>query len=234
MAWFSHLLDRLRAAQGPRPGAQGRQLLGIIVRRDGFADEAGFLAALAAELAAVAPPDEIEERTVEILAAHLRGPGGEGFDRAGSALAQQLSFWAALAQRSGSPLARACHAELLLLAGRADRAREEFLDAVELDPALVHFRAELEELAREGGREARLRYRMACLRAALAGFHPVRDPELDQDDDDYVSELYGELLEEHRADPEALARIRELGALIEQAVDRGELPRAIVRRAPRG
>jgi len=245
MAWLATLMDRLRAAQGTRPGAQQRRILSIIERRDAFPDESRLLDALSAELAAVAEPDSIEERTVELLAAHLRGPGGEGFERAGAPLARQLDFWQALARRSGSPLARACRADLLLLAGQADRALDEFLDAVEGDASLVHFRPELEALARERAGEAHLRYRMACLRAALAGFRPDGEPgdaergddpddgQDDGQDDDYVRELYGELLDEHRGDPDALARIRELGALIDQAVDRGDLPRAIVRRAPR-
>jgi hypothetical protein len=244
MAWLSHLMDRLRAAQGPRPGTQQRRILTIIARRDVFPDESGLLDALSAELAAVAEPEVIEERTVEVLAAHLRGPGGEGFERTGAPLPRQLDFWEMVAQRSGSPLARACRADLLLLSGDAAAAVAEFIEAIEGDPALVHFRPDLGELARERAGEAHLRYRMACLRAALAGFRPDGEPGdvdrrddtddgADDADDDYVRELYCELLEEHRGNPEALIRIRELGALIDQAVDRGELPRAIVRRAPR-
>ncbi len=237
VAWLSHLLDRLRAVPGPRAGAQERRVLAIVMRRDSFADERAFLDALSAELLETgeAPREPIEERTVEVLAAHLLGPGGEGLDPVRPHLGRHVELWARLAGQSGIPLARACHADLLLLARDRDRALDEFLDALDADPTLVQFRSEFAELARERGGEAHMRYRMACLRGALAGYRPDGEPELgDEDgDDDYVRELYGELLEEHRGDPDALIRIRELGALIDQAVDRGELPRAIVRRGPR-
>lgn len=242
MAWLHHLLDRLRGAHAPRAGAQERRVLAIVTRRDSFADERAFLDALSDELAiaqgaspgAADAGEPIEERTVEVLAAHLLGPGGEGIDRLRPQLGRHVDFWSRLAAQSGIPLARACHADLLLLGRDRERALDEFLEALEADPTLVQFRSEFAELARERGGEAHMRYRMACLRGALAGYRPDGEPDLaDDDGDDYVRELYGELLEDHRGDAEALARIRELGALIDQAVDRGELPRAIVRRGPR-
>lgn len=52
-------------------------------------------------------------------------------------------------------------------------------------------------------------------------------------EDDGIRELYGELLDEHRGHPEALARIREVGRLIDEAVERGDLPHALIRRGPR-
>jgi len=223
-AWLSRLMDRLRAAGD---SADERRVRSVLLARDSFADEAGFLDALTAELGPA-----IDERTVEVVAAHLRGPGGEGLARIGPYLDSHLGFWAAVVARSESPLARACHADLLLLSGERDGALDAFLDALEQDPTLVPFRGELEQLARERGGEPWLRYRMACLRAALAGFRPGGEDD-GADDDDYVRELYGELLEDHRGDAEALERIRGLGALIDQAVARGELPRAIVRRGPR-
>lgn len=205
----------------------------IIMRRDELADDGRFLDALMAELGGEAEPSgAVEERTLEILAAHLRGPSGDELDRIGPELAtRHIRFWSWLDARTGSPVARACLADLLLVAGERDRALDLFLDALERDPTLIQFRVELGRVARDRGGEAFLRYRMACLRAALAGFRP--DGEDEDGDDDYVRELYGELLEEHRADPAALTRIRELGPLIEDAAQRGDLPRAIVRRAPR-
>jgi hypothetical protein len=236
MAWFSQLMDRLRAAQGQRPGEQERRVMRIIMRRDELADDGRFLDAVMSELGGQSgpsePPEPVEERTIEILAAHLRGACGDELDRIGPHVAApHIRFWSWLDERTGSPVARACLADLLLVAGERDRALDLFLDALERDPTLVQFRVELGRLARERGGEASLRYRMACLRAALAGFRP--DGEDEDSDDDYVRELYGELLEEHRADPAALTRIRELGPLIEDAAQRGDLPRAIVRRGPR-
>jgi hypothetical protein len=236
-AWLANLVDRLRAARSGPATRQERRVLSVLGRRGELGDERLFLEALSAELfaggsgEAVGAPEVIQERTVELLAAHLRGHCGEELDRIGPHLPQHLDFWAELASRSGNQLARACHADLLLMAHERDRALDEFLDALDEDPALVRFQSELAELAREREGESWLRYRLACLRAALVGLLPDGDD--DGANDDYARELYCELLEEHRADPGAMARIRELGVLLDQAVDRGDLPRAIVRRAPR-
>ncbi len=210
--------------------------MSVLLRRESFDHESAFLAALAAQLPA---GEAVAERTVELCAANLRGHCGEELDRIAPHVEEHLDFWTALAECTSSQLARLCRAELLLHKGDRDRALEEFLDALECDPSLVGFRSELAELARERAGEAWLRHRLVILRAALAGQRPdgaegrVGDETDDGADDDHVRELYCELLEEYRADPEALARIRELGALIDEAVDRGDLPRAIVRRAPR-
>jgi hypothetical protein len=77
-----------------------------------------------------------------------------------------------------------------------------------------------------------LEVRLAALRAQLAAV-PTGDPEEDGVAGDQVREAYGELLDEHRADPESLSRIREVGRLIDLAVERGDLPRALIRRGPR-
>jgi hypothetical protein len=220
-AWFSSFVDRLRAARTDPSSAQERRVARLLAERPSFGDEASFVAAMIAELGG-AP---IGERTVEIIAAHL-GPG-EAADPD-----EHLPLWTFIAERSSSHLARACRADCLLASGERGAALAEFIDAVDGDPTLVHFHAELRELAREHGGQAWLRYRLSCLRAALAGFRPNDEDE--EGDDDYVRELYCELLEEYRGDADALARVRELGALIDEAASRGELPRAIVRRAPRG
>jgi len=69
---------------------------------------------------------------------------------------------------------------------------------------------------------SQLRVRLSDLRVAL------------QDDadqlDDQVRELYSELLDEFRDDPAALDEIRELGEAFSVAVERGDLPRAMVMR----
>ena len=203
----------------------------LLERRPDFADDAAFLDALAGELA---PP--IDDDVVHLVAGHLWGHCGEGLDRIGPHLRAHIDFWTELARRSSSQLARACRAELLHRAGESDVALAELLDALEFDPGLVHFRTGLHQLAEQRGGEAWLLHRLARIKAALAGMRtaPGEGPPTDEDaDDDLVRELYGDLLEEHRGDPEALARIRELGPLIDEAVDRGDLPRAIVRRGPR-
>ncbi|HTE54922.1 MAG TPA: hypothetical protein VK698_28910 [Kofleriaceae bacterium] len=234
-AWLSHLMDRLRAARADAASEEERRILGVLLRRGSFGDEASFLAALTGELAAVeSAAESIDERTVELIAAQLRGHHGEELDRIGPHVREHLDLWSLLVRRSGSQLARACRADLRLLAGDRDGALDDFLEAVEGDPSLVAFQSELDELARERGGEAWLRYRLASLRAALAGLGSQDGDGEGDADDDHVRELYCELLEEFRAEPGAQRRIREVGALIDQAVDRGDLPRAIVRRAPRG
>lgn len=228
-AWLSHLVDRLRA-RGDGATERERRILAVLARRTGFSDEATFLAELRGALDPAGRPgslDPIDEHTVEILALGLRGHDGEELDRVGPHVDHHLALWSSVVERSASHLARACRAEVLLLAGDHAAALADFLDAVDGDPGLVAFQPDLAALARAAEGEARLRLRLAELRAALAGAGS------DDEDDDRVRELYGELLEEFRAEPGAIARIREVGALIDAAVDRGDLPRAIVRRAPR-
>ncbi|HLU68624.1 MAG TPA: CoA-binding protein [Kofleriaceae bacterium] len=72
---------------------------------------------------------------------------------------------------------------------------------------------------------------LAALREALDAGVAGRDD--DGEAADQVREVYGELLEQYRADPDALSRVREVGRLIEEAVQRGDLPRALIRRGPR-
>ena len=62
------------------------------------------------------------------------------------------------------------------------------------------------------------------LRAALA-----TPPE-----DDSIRERYGELVDRHRDDPEALEHLRVLGDEIRALEDAGVLPSALVVRGPRG
>jgi hypothetical protein len=78
-----------------------------------------------------------------------------------------------------------------------------------------------------------LEVRLATLLAQLTAL-PGGDPDEDGEAGDQVREAYGELLDEYRADPASLSRIREVGRLIEQAVERGDLPRALIRRGPGG
>lgn len=123
--------------------------------------------------------------------------------------------------------ADARRAESLLAAGRTGEAMRLYLSVFDRDPGLlVELGAELEEVAAGLGGDAWLDYRLAGLRAAL-------DAASQDGDADLVREAYGELLEEHRGQPERLARIRAVGRLIDAAVERGDLPRALIRRAPR-
>jgi hypothetical protein len=121
--------------------------------------------------------------------------------------------------------ARARRAEAQLAAGHKAEAMAGYLAVFARDPGLlVELGAELEPVAAELGGEIWLEFRLLGLRAGLEGA---------ADDPDWVREAYGELLEEYRDDPVRVARIRAVGRLIDAAVARGDLPRALVRRAPR-
>jgi hypothetical protein len=129
--------------------------------------------------------------------------------------------------------ARARRADGLLAAGRREEAMAEYLEVFARDPGLmVELGPGIEQVAAELGGDMWLDFRLAGLRAALevAGATSGEDTDADTD---WVREAYGELLEEHRDDGARLARIREVGRLIDAAVARGDLPRALIRRGPR-
>lgn len=122
------------------------------------------------------------------------------------------------------------HADALLAAGRRDEAMAQYLAVFERDPGLlVELGGDLEKIAAEMGGDVWLDYRLAGLRAAIDDAGQADDG----GDTDWVREVYGELLEEHRDDAARLARVRAVGRLIDAAVERGDLPRALIRRAPR-
>jgi hypothetical protein len=127
--------------------------------------------------------------------------------------------------------ARARRADGLMAAGRRDEAMAEYLAVFARDPGLlVELGAELEAVAAEMGGDVWLDFRLAGLRAALEVAGQDRSGDVDTD---WVREAYGEMVEEHRDDAARLARIREVGRLIDAAVERGDLPRALIRRGPR-
>lgn len=111
----------------------------------------------------------------------------------------------------------------LLVAHARRRPGEEDCEADQDDHGALAAAA-----AARGG-EVWLALRLGWLRAALA----EQRRRAGDGEDDGIRELYGELLDEHRDQPAALARIREVGRLIDEAVERGDLPRALIRRAPR-
>ena len=127
-------------------------------------------------------------------------------------------------------LARARRADGLLAAGRREEAMAEYLEVFSRDPGLVvELGPGIEQVAAEMGGDVWLDFRLAGLRAAL----DVAASGADDADSEWVREAYSELLEEHRDDGARLARIRDVGRLIDAAVERGDLPRALLRRGPR-
>jgi hypothetical protein len=78
-----------------------------------------------------------------------------------------------------------------------------------------------DSLAGEVGGELAFEWRLAVVRAAIAG------------DGDAVRELYGELVDRYREDPPRLAALRTLGDEIRRLESEGALPSVLVARSDR-
>lgn len=91
----------------------------------------------------------------------------------------------------------------------------------EADPATIAaHRAEGDALALAVGGDAGLRWRIAVLRSVIAN----------PPDDDAVRELYGELVDRYRSDPDRLAQLRVLGDEIRRLEAEGILPSTLIAR----
>lgn len=96
--------------------------------------------------------------------------------------------------------------------------------AGEADPAsITAVRGEGDALAIEIGGELALRWRIAVVRSVIAA----------PPDGDAVRELYGELVDRYRDDPEGLAQLRPIGDEIRRREAEGSLPSAMVARSDR-
>ena len=105
------------------------------------------------------------------------------------------------------------HARLAALAARIDA-----------DPAaLPAARHDGDALAEAVGGEPGLRWYVAVVRAVMAA----------PPDGDAVRELYGELVDRYRAEPDLLAQLRPLGDEIRRREADGRLPSAMVVRSDR-
>lgn len=89
--------------------------------------------------------------------------------------------------------------------------------------AVAKSRAEGDELATEVGGDLELRWRIAVVRACMA-----KPP-----DGDAVRELYGELVDRYRDEPDHLAALRALGDEIRKREADGTLPSTLVARSDR-
>lgn len=95
---------------------------------------------------------------------------------------------------------------------------------VEADPAaLAGVRGDGDALAEAVAGDDALRWRLAVLRAVMAA----------PPDGDAVRELYGELVDRYRSDPERLAQLRPLGDEIRRREADGSLARSLVARSNR-
>jgi hypothetical protein len=87
--------------------------------------------------------------------------------------------------------------------------------------AVTEARAGGDALATEVGGELELRWRIAVVRAAIAS------------DGDAVRELYGELVDRYRSEPDRLAALKPLGDEIRAREADGTLPKTLVARSDR-
>lgn len=223
-SWLQRILERLGAARPPAAEtAAARRVDAVWDRRREHASAAALFGALRHAV----EPGPLDAASIRRLAGHLRGGFGSDYAARGGHIDEHIGFWRGLADEHDHPAARAFLADCLLAADRPAEALAEFERAFAADPGLLHeFGEDLLPVARGLGGEPWLGYQLACLRAALT-------VTADGEDADAIREAYGELCEEHHDAPAALVRIREVGRLIDGAVDRGELPRALLRRGPR-
>lgn len=212
----------LRRDVEPTASEQERRI-GVLLRsRARYPSTRRFLAAL---LDALPAEETLEDGTVTHIARALRGIHDHRFYD-DVELVEHSEFWYRLSYNfPESAYARACYADILAATGDDDAALLHFADAFDAKPTLLfEFGVDVFDPARSAGGDTWLRYQLACLRAALDG-----DDQPDEHDD-FVRELYSELLAEYRDDPEAMRRILLMGAQLRDLEAEDKLPRAIVRR----
>lgn len=191
-------------------------------KRSLYATSGEFLEAL---LALFPEGEKLGDSDLHLLVTELRGMWGPEKAQEEGDLNEHVDFWEKLAARTSSPYAMACHADTLLLAGREADAIAVFLDVLKVEPELLEELGEdISEHARRIGGTDWLKFRLASLRVSMG--------DLADQDSDAIRELYSELLEEFSDDKAAVQEIRRLGEALEEAVERGEMPRAMVIRGP--
>lgn len=220
MKWFHHIAERI-AGLDDAPSEHGDAISELFYRRSLYSSSEAFLG----DLLSIFPEGEaIADTDLRVLLRELRGIWGAERALEQGELTEQREFWLALAGRTGSPYAHACYGDTLLVAGNKADAVEAFALSLELAPHLLpEIARDLDDVAREVGGEPYLHFCLAKLAALIGG---EADP-----NDDESRELYSELLEEFAGDSEALERIHYQGQVLEEAVKRGDMPRAMVLRS---
>ncbi len=217
--WLKRIADRL--AKGPDLEG-GTHITEHFYKRSLYPDSSEFLQ----ELLHLFPEGRaLQDCDLRVLVNELRGLWGPEKALEEGDLGEHAEFWRRLAMRTSSPYAMACHADTLLLAGRTRDAVTAFLDVLAVQPELLEeLGEEIAEHARQIGGSDWLQFRLASLRVSMAA--------LADRDSDAIRELYSELLEEFSGDNAAVEEIRRVGEAMEEAVERGEMPRAMVIRGP--
>ncbi|MCP4446380.1 MAG: hypothetical protein GY811_13705 [Myxococcales bacterium] len=220
MKWFHRIAERISGGEHA-PSEHGEAISELFYRRSIYSDSAAFLK----DLLALFPDGEpLADSDLKVLISVLRGVWGAEQALVDGELSEQSEFWLGLASHTGSAYAHACYGDTLLVGGRPAEAVEAFALSLELAPELLpEIAGDLDDVAREVGGEPWLHFSLAKLAALIGG---QAGP-----DDDESRELYSELLEEFAGDSSALERIHYHGEVLEEAVKRGELPRALVLRS---
>lgn len=220
MKWFHHIAERIAGGEHA-PAEHGVAISELFYRRSLYSEGGAFLADLLALFPAGEP---LADSDLRVLLTELRGLWGAEQALVDGELNEQREFWLALAGHTGSAYAHACYGDTLLVAGEYAGAVEAFALSLELAPDLLpEIAQDVDEVAREVGGAPWLHFCLAKLAALIAS-------EQDREDDE-SRELYSELLEEFAGDSEALQRIHYHGEVLEEAVKRGEMPRAMVLRS---
>lgn len=220
MRWFHRIAERISGGEHV-PSEHGEAISELFYRRPLYSDSGSFLS----DLLALFPEGEpLADADLRELLRELRGVWGAEQALVDGDLTEQREFWLALAAHTGSPYAHACYGDTLLVGGQTGEAVEAFALSLELAPHLLpEIAQDLDDVARDVGGAPWLHFCLAKLAALIGG---EADP-----DDDESRELYSELLEEFAGNSEALERIHYHGQVLEEAVKRGEMPRAMVLRA---
>lgn len=224
--WLERLRGLVRAQDRTPDSEQSRRVEAALVDRALFASDVPRLEAVRRAIG----DETVEPRTLELLVAALKTPAVSELteDEADA----HLALWRGLAERQPDDPVLAAHlADVEMVVGDAGVGLRRFLDAFDRKPDLfVEFGWDLEHDARALGGDVLFRWQLHhlhwFLRAAaehLEGGEEAR-------------ELYGELLDEYRDEPDKLARLHPLGEELHRLEVAGDLPRAMVvrrRRRPR-
>lgn len=221
-SWLTAFAARLSGGPASKTGSD--RISDIFYKRSLYPDTPAFLGDL---LEAFPVGDGIADGELALLIEKLCGLWGAQKAQVEGELEAYIPFWLGLAERTGSPYARACYGDALFCAGHRRESIVAFTMALAGDPNLVaELDDELMRAAQELEPELHLAYKLAVLRARLATSADFED--------DAARELYSELLEEFASDSGAVKQIRQVGEALEAAVRRGAMPRALVmRRADR-
>ena len=226
--WLERLRSLVRAQDRTPDSEQSRRVEAALLDRALFSSDVTRL-----EVVQRAIGDEpLDARSLEHLVSALKSPGLAEAGLTDDEADAHLAFWRGLAGKNpDDPVLEAHLADVEMVVGDPGAGLSRFVDAFDRKPELfVEFGWDLEDDARALGGELLFRWQLHHLRWFLhaAAEHLEGGEE--------ARELYGELLDEYRDDPDRLARLHPLGEEIQRLEVAGDLPRAMVvrrRRRPR-